>query len=376
MAGPLRGLKILEFAGIGPGPFCGMVLADLGAEVIRLDRTEGPEGTRQDFVGRGRRSLALDLKKPEAVQAALKLVEGADALIEGFRPGVMERLGLGPDTCLARNPRFVYGRMTGWGQEGPLAHSAGHDMNYIALTGALWSIGRPGERPVPPLNLVGDYGGGGMLLALGVVAALLEAKTSGKGQVVDAAMVDGAALLMAPAYAMKARGRWGPERGTNMLDGAAPFYDTYECADGRWLAVAPIEPQFFAEMLRLLELDPARFEKRMEKAHWPALKEELAKAFRARTRDDWVGVFEGTDACVCAVLDMDEAPRHPHNAARHTFVQREGAIQPGPAPRFSRTEAEIGAPPPLRGEHSEAVLADAGFAPAEIAALRKAGAIG
>jgi alpha-methylacyl-CoA racemase len=376
MPGPLNGLRILEFAGIGPGPFCGMVLADLGAEVIRLDRAEGPAGSRQDFVGRGRRSLGLDLKKPEAVQAALRLVEKSDALIEGFRPGVMERLGLGPDACLARNPRLVYGRMTGWGQEGPLAHSAGHDINYIAVTGALWSIGRPDSRPVPPLNLVGDYGGGGMLLAVGVLAALLEAKGSGKGQVVDAAMVDGAALLMAPIYAMKARGRWGPERGANYLDGAAVFYDTYECADGRWLAVGPIEPQFWAEMLRLLDLDPTRFEKRMDPAHWPALKAELSAAFKARTRDDWVAVFEGTDACVCAVLSMEEAPRHPHNAARSTFVEREGAIQPGPAPRFSRTRTEIGAPAPLRGEHSAAVLADCGFAEGEIAALKAAGAIG
>ena len=375
MPGPLHGLRILEFAGIGPGPFCGMVLADLGAEVIRLDRTEGPAGTRQDFVGRGRRSLALDLKKPEAIAAALRLVEGADALIEGFRPGVMERLGLGPEACLARNPRLVYGRMTGWGQEGPLAQAAGHDINYIALTGALWSIGRPGERPVPPLNLVGDYGGGGMLLAVGVLAALLEAKGSGRGQVVDAAMVDGAALLMAPIYAMQARGRWGPERGANYLDGAAVFYDSYECADGRWLAVGPIEPQFWAEMLRLLRLDPARFEKRMDPAHWPALKEELAAAFRARTRDDWVAVFEGTDACV-SVLSMEEAPRHPHNAARATFVERDGAIQPAPAPRFSRTPAAIQAPPPLRGEHGAAVLADCGFAAAEIEALKAAGAIG
>jgi alpha-methylacyl-CoA racemase len=374
--GPLRGLKILEFAGIGPGPFCGMVLADLGADVVRLDRAEGPAGSRQDFLGRGRRSVGLDLKRPEAVAAALRLIEGADALIEGFRPGVMERLGLGPDACLARNPRLVYGRMTGWGQEGPLAQSAGHDINYIALTGALWSIGRPGERPVPPLNLVGDYGGGGMLLAVGVLAALLEAKGSGRGQVVDAAMVDGAALLMAPIYAMMARGRWGPERGANYLDGAAVFYDTYECADGRWLAVGPIEPQFWAEMLRLLSLDPARFERRMEPAHWPALKEELAAAFRARTRDDWVGVFEGTDACVCAVLSMEEAPRHPHNAARGTFLSRDGAVQPAPAPRFGRTAPESGRPPPLRGEHTDEVLAEAGLGRDETAALRGAGAIG
>ena len=374
--GPLRGLKILEFAGIGPGPFCGMVLADLGAEVVRIDRPDGPPGTRQDFIGRGRRSIALDLKRQEAVAAALRLAEGADALIEGFRPGVMERLGLGPDACLARNPRLVYGRMTGWGQEGPLAQAAGHDINYIGLTGALWSIGRPGERPVPPLNLVGDYGGGGMLLALGLLAALLEARGSGRGQVVDAAMVDGAALLMAPIYAMKARGRWGPERGANLLDGAAPFYDTFECADGRWLAVGPIEPQFFAQMLRILELDLAEFEGRMEPAQWPALKRRLAAVFRTRSRDDWAARFEGTDACVSPVLDMDEAPRHPHNLARGTFLERDGAIQPAPAPRFSRSQAAPDLPPPLRGEHTDQILSEWGFAAEEIAALRAAGAIG
>lgn len=373
--GPLKGLRILEFAGIGPGPFCAMLLADLGAEVVRLDRKEGPPGTRQDFVTRGRRSLALDLKSPAAIAAVLRLVEGADALIEGFRPGVMERLGLGPDACLARNPRLVYGRMTGWGQDGPLAQAAGHDINYIALTGALWSIGRAGERPVPPLNLVGDYGGGGMLLALGILAALLEAKGSGRGQVVDAAMVDGAALLMAPLYAMLARGRWRNERGANMLDGAAPWYDTYECADGRYLAVGPIEPQFFDLMIAKLGLDPARFAGRMEPANWPALKAELAAVFRSRTRDDWAALFEGTDACVAPVLDLHEAPAHPHNKARGTFQQREGAVQPAPAPRFSRTPAEPGLPPPLRGEHTEQVLSDWGFSGADIAALRQAGAI-
>lgn len=370
MPGPLSGFRILEFAGIGPGPFCGMILADLGAEVVRIDRAEGPPGSRQDFVGRGRRSIALDLKKPDSVAAVLRLVEKADALIEGFRPGVMERLGLGPEICLARNPRLVFGRMTGWGQEGPLAQAAGHDINYIALTGALWSIGPKDHKPSPPLNLVGDYGGGGMLLAVGVLAALLEAKGSGRGQVVDAAMVDGASLLMAPIYAMKARGRWGTERAANYLDGAAVFYDTYECSDGRWLAVGPIEPQFWAEMLRLLGLDAARFAGRDDQANWPALKAELAAAFRARTRDDWVGVFEGTDACVCAVLSMEEAPRHPHLAARGTFVEHEGAIQPAPAPRFSRTAAGIGAPAPLRGEHTDQVLAEWGFSAAEIAAIR------
>src|SRR3954469_7174686 len=359
--GPLKGLRILEFAGIGPGPFCGMVLADLGAEVVRIERTEGPPGAREDFIGRGRRSIALDLKSPAAIESALRLVETADALIEGFRPGVMERLGPGPDACLGRHPRLGYGRMTGWGQDGPLAQSAGHDMNYIALTGALWAIGRPGERPVPPLNLVGDYGGGGMLLAVGLLAALLSAKSTGKGQVVDAAMVDGAALLMAPIYAMKARGRWRNERGVNMLDGAAPWYDTYECADGRWLAVGPIEPQFFTVMMEKLGLDAARWPRRMEPEAWPALKAEIAAVFLTRTRDDWAAAFEGTDACIAPVLDMEEAPAHPHNAARGTFLARDGVVQPAPAPPFSATPAEAGGPPPLRGEHNEAVLRDAGF---------------
>ncbi|TCZ53953.1 CaiB/BaiF CoA transferase family protein [Roseicella aquatilis] len=373
--GPLKGLRILEFAGIGPGPFCGMVLADLGAEIIRIDRKAGPPIAREDFTGRGRRSVALDLKSPAAVAAVLRLVEGADALIEGFRPGVMERLGLGPETCLGRNRRLVYGRMTGWGQEGPLAQAAGHDMNYIALTGALWSIGRPGERPVPPLNLVGDYGGGGMLLAVGLLAALLHARSSGQGQVVDAAMVDGAALLMAPIYAMKARGRWQNRRGSNPLDGAAPWYDTYECADGRWLSVGPIEPQFFALLCETLGLDAKDFPDRMEPAAWPALKERLAAIFRSRTRDDWCTVLEGTDACVAPVLDLEEAPHHPHNAARGTFAVRDGVVQPAPAPRFSETPAEIGTPAPLRGEQTEAVLRDFGFAAAEVEALRAAGAI-
>lgn len=373
--GPLHGLRILEFAGIGPGPFCAMLLADLGAEVVRVDRRDGPPGSRQDFVGRGRRSMVLDLKSPAAIEAALRLVQGADALIEGFRPGVMERLGLGPEPCLQRNPRLVYSRMTGWGQDGPLAQAAGHDINYIALTGALWSIGRAGERPVPPLNLVGDYGGGGLLLAFGLLAALLEAKGSGQGQVVDAAMVDGAALLMAPIYAMLARGRWANERGANMLDGAAPWYDTYECADGRFLAVGPIEPQFFSVLVERLGLDPARFTGRMEAANWPALRDELAAAFRTRTRDDWAALFDGTDACVAPVLDLREAPSHPHNAARGTFQERDGAVQPAPAPRFSRTPALPGRPAPLRGEHTGAVLAEWGFGAAEIDALREAGAI-
>lgn len=367
--GPLRGVKVLEMAGIGPGPFCAMLLADLGAEVIRIERPDGPPGHRGDVVMRGRRSLTLDLKNPAAVEAVLRLAEGSDALIEGFRPGVMERLGLGPEVVHARNPRLVYGRMTGWGQDGPMAKLAGHDINYIALTGALHAMGRPGEPPAPPLNLVGDYGGGGMLLAMGILAALVERGTSNQGQVVDAAMVDGAALLMAPIFGMKARGRWGAARGGNFLDGAASFYDSYACACGGFVAVGPIEPQFFAEMLRRLGLDAARFEDRMNPAQWPAHKATLAEAFRARPRDEWAAIFADSDGCVAPILSMDEAPAHPHNAARGTFTTLEGAVQPAPAPRFSRTQAEISGPPALKGEHSREILTEFGFSAAEMEAL-------
>jgi len=368
--GPLAGYRVLEFAGIGPGPFCAMVLADLGAEVVRIDRPDGPPGGGpSDILGRGRRSLALDLKNPAHHAAALRLIGRADALIEGFRPGVMERLGLGPAPCLAANPRLIYGRMTGWGQDGPLAQAAGHDINYIALTGALWAIGRAGERPVPPLNLVGDYGGGGMLLALGLLAGMLSAQKTGQGQVVDAAMVDGAALLMAPIYAMLARGRWQNERAANMLDGAAPWYDTYECADGRYLAVGPIEPQFFAILCQRLGLDPARFADRMAPAAWPALRAELAAIFKGRARDDWAALFEGTDACVAPVLDLTEAPHHPHIRARATFLDDQGPVQPAPAPRFSATPASRPRPAPARGADGAAVLAEWGFSPTDIAAV-------
>jgi len=367
--GPLRGMKVLEMAGIGPGPFCAMLLADMGAEVIRIERPDGPPGDRRDVVMRGRRSLALDLKNPAAVEAVLRLAEGSDALIEGFRPGVMERLGLGPEVVHARSPRLVYGRMTGWGQDGPMAKLAGHDINYIALTGALHAMGRPGEPPAPPLNLVGDYGGGGMLLAMGILAALVERGSSNQGQVVDAAMVDGAALLMAPIFGMKARGRWGAARGGNFLDGAASFYDSYACACGGFVAVGPIEPQFFAEMLRRLGLDAALFEDRMNPAQWPVHKATLAEAFRGRTRDEWATIFADSDGCVAPILSMDEAPAHPHNAARGTFTTVEGAVQPAPAPRFSRTKAEIGGPPALKGEHSREILAEFGFSVAEIEAL-------
>jgi len=370
--GPLHGIRILEIAGIGPGPFCAMLLADLGAEVIRIERAEGPTGSRQDVSLRNRRSLALDLKQPEAVQAVLRMAETSDALIEGFRPGVMERLGLGPEVVRARNPRLVYGRMTGWGQEGPLAPMAGHDINYIAITGALHAMGRAGEPPAPPLNLIGDYGGGGMLLAFGILAALLEREKSGQGQVVDAAMVDGAALLMAPIFGMKARGRWGEARAANLLDGAASFYDSYACACGGFVAVGPIEPAFFDEMLAKMGLDPSLFEGRTEPARWPAHKALLAAAFATKTRDEWAEIFATSDACVAPILSMSEAPSHPHNAARGTFVERDGAMQPGPAPRFSRTPASLRTPPPLRGEHSQEVLAEFGFTEAEIIALTPA----
>ena len=371
--GPLHGIRVLEIAGIGPGPFCAMLLADLGAEVIRIERPDGPPGARQDVPLRGRRSLALDLKQPEAVQAVLRMAETSDALIEGFRPGVMERLGLGPEPVRARNQHLVYGRMTGWGQDGPLAQRAGHDINYIALTGALHAMGRAGEPPAPPLNLVGDYGGGGMLLAFGILAALLERSTSGQGQVVDAAMVDGAALLMAPIFGMKARGRWGEARAGNLLDGAAPFYDSYACACGGFVAVGPIEPAFFDAMVARMGLDPALFGARMEAARWPAHKALLAAAFALRSRDEWATMFEGSDACVTPILSMGEAPAHPHNAARGTFVEREGAMQPAPAPRFSRTPAALDRPPPLRGEHSADILLEFGFTAKEIAALVKPG---
>lgn len=367
--GPLAGILVLEIAGIGPGPFCGMLLGDLGAEVIRIERPDGPPSDRRDVVLRNRRSLALDLKRPQAVAAVLRMAEAADVLIEGFRPGVMERLGLGPGVVRARNPRLVYGRMTGWGQEGPLAPRAGHDINYIALTGALHAIGPAETPPPPPLNLIGDYGGGGLLLAFGILAALIERGRSGEGQVVDAAMVDGAALLMAPIYGMLARGRWRPERGANLLDGAAPFYGTYACACGGFVAVGPIEPAFFEEMLRRMGLDPAEFPARMEPANWPAQRARLAAAFRARTRDEWAALFADSDGCVAPVLSMAEAPHHPHLAARGTFVDRHGAVQPAPAPRFSRTPGAIAAPPPLKGEHGPEVLARFGFSAEEIAAL-------
>ena len=379
--GPLNGLRIIEMAGIGPAPFAAMMFADMGAEVVRIDRPRAPTDTAFDtlksygFLNRGRRSLALDLKQPAAVAALLRMTASADALIEGFRPGVMERLGLGPDVCLARNPKLVYGRVTGWGQSGPLAQSAGHDIDYIALTGALHAIGTK-AAPLPPLNLVGDFGGGAMFLAFGVVCALLEAQASGQGQVVDAAMTDGAALLMAMQYSFKAMGHWRDERAANLLDGGAPFYGTYACGDGKWLAVGAIEPQFHDVLIAKLGLPADEFAERWNPQSWPRLRRRLEEVFAARTRDQWCALFEGSDACVAPVLDLEEAPRHPHNAARQTFVEHAGVVQPAPAPRFSRSTPGIGcAAPTAAGEHGAQVLQDWGFATEEIAALAAAGAI-
>jgi alpha-methylacyl-CoA racemase len=364
---------VVEFAGIGPGPFCAMLLSDMGAEVIRIDRKGGRSPHKAEVGMRGRRAVALDLKKPEAVEAALKLIEQADALIEGFRPGVMERLGLGPDVCLKRNPRLIYGRMTGWGQTGPLANAAGHDINYIALTGALHGIGHKGGRPVPPLNLVGDFGGGALYLAFGIACGLLEAKASGKGQVVDAAMTDGAASLMSMFFGLHAMGMWADERGANLLDSAAHFYDTYETKDGKFVALGSIEPQFYKEMLEKTGISDPAFGAQMDRTAWPALKEKLAAAIRTKTRDEWDAIMLGSDVCYAPVLSLAEAPKHPHNVARQTFVDVAGVVQPAPAPRFSRTAPQVQGPP--QAADNEASLGAWGFGAADIEALRNAGAI-
>jgi len=374
--GPLQGIKIIEMAGIGPGPFCGMVLADLGAEIIRVDRASAAgTGSRQDPANRGKKSIAVDLKSAEGVEVVLKLVETADAIFEGFRPGVMERLGLGPDICAARNKKIVFGRMTGWGQYGPLSQAAGHDINYISITGALAAIGRPDSPPVPPLNLVGDFGGGGMLLALGLVSALLESKSSGKGQVIDAAMTDGSALLMSMFYSMKASGAWNEEVGTNILDGGAHFYDSYECKDGKYISIGSIEPQFYAMLREVAELKDPIFDNQMSRKEWPEKKEAITKIFLAKTRDEWCDLMEGTDICFAPVLSMWEAPNHPHNVARKTFIELEGLSQPAPAPRFSRTEVEVSSPPSIAGEHTDSILKDLGYDETEISSLKNQGGV-
>ncbi|MEZ5273846.1 MAG: CaiB/BaiF CoA-transferase family protein [Ilumatobacteraceae bacterium] len=382
MAGPLSGYRIIEIAGIGPGPFAAMLLADMGAEVIRVDRAQAvrgpaPDTPHFDVMQRGRRNIALDLKHPDGVATLLDLVEQADALIEGFRPGVMERLGVGPDVCLARNPKLVFGRMTGWGQEGPYAQAAGHDINYISLAGALAHIGRAGEAPVPPLNLVGDFGGGGMFLAYGVVCALLEAQRSGQGQVVDTAMVDGAAVLMSMFWAFKSIGMHDENKpGTNLLDTGAHFYDVFECSDGKYVSLGSIEPQFYAELLQRTGLaDDPEFAQQMNRELWPHLKSRLRDVFKTRTRDEWCAEMEMTDVCFAPVLTMSEAAAHPHNVARGTFVEIAGTPQPAPAPRFSRTVAEVASPPAHPGQHSREVLADWGFAADRIDALVASGAV-
>ncbi|MCY3577107.1 MAG: CaiB/BaiF CoA-transferase family protein [bacterium] len=376
--GPLKGIRVVEIAGIGPGPFAAMMLADLGADVVRIDRAdrvrgEVPDTPHPDLLNRGRRSVGIDLKHPEGADAVLKLVEGADGLIEGFRPGVAERLGIGPDACLARNPKLVYGRMTGWGQDGPYSSMAGHDINYIALSGVLGAIGREGEAPVPPVNLAGDFGGGGMLLALGMLAGMLEARTSGQGQVVDASMVEGSALLITMIYGMQAMGAWGP-RGTNMLDTGAWFYDVYECADGEYISLGSLEPQFFAEMTEKTGIDADGIDQN-DRGTWPEMRARLAAAIKAKTRDEWCEILDGSDVCFAPVLSLAEAPEHAHNIARGTFVEVGGAIQPGPAPRFSRTPAEIARPSPNPGQHTAEALSDWGFDTDEVAHLRASGAV-
>ena len=378
--GPLAGYRVVELAGIGPGPFCAMMLSDMGAEVLRVDRRGDADlgldvDPRFSVLERGRRSVAIDLKTPAGVAAVKRLVAQADALIEGFRPGVMERLGLGPEECLAVNPRLVYGRMTGWGQDGPMAHAAGHDINYIALAGVLHSIGPRGGRPVPPLNLVGDFGGGGMYLAFGIVCALLEATRSGQGQVVDAAMVDGAASLAAAVFGLRAMGIWTDERGDNILDSGSPWYDVYETRDGKYVAIGSIEKRFYQELLERTGLAGEALPPQRDKARWPELRARLTEVFKGKTREEWCAVMEGSDVCFAPVLSMAEAARHPHNAARGTFVEVDGVPQPAPAPRFSRSKPAIQRPPSRRGEHTEPALADWGFSAADIAALRADGGI-
>jgi len=374
--GPLKGIKIIEMAGIGPGPFCGMVLADLGAEVIRVDRGSAKgTGSRQEASNRGKKSIAVDLKSKDGVEVVLKLVKDADAIFEGFRPGVMERLGLGPEKCMELNESLVYGRMTGWGQDGPLSNAAGHDINYIALSGALAAIGRPGSPPVPPLNLIGDFGGGGMLLALGLVSALLEAKQSGKGQVVDAAMTDGSALLMTMIYTMQSSGFWKDSMGSNMLDGGAHFYDTYECRDGKFISLGSIEPQFYKLLCDLAGFDDNLSSDQMSRDDWPEKKKAVKDIILTKTREEWCRIMEGTDVCFAPVLNMEEAPNHPHNKARHTFIELEGVTQPAPAPRFSRTQPEVQSSPSLVGEHTDEILQSLNLSAEEIKDLKTSGSV-
>ena len=378
--GPLSSVKLVEFGGIGPPPMCGMLLADMGADILRIDRTQPsglglPVPARYSVMDRSRRSVAIDLKNPEGVEAVMRLLEQADGIIEGFRPGVMERLGLGPEAVWARNPRLVFGRVTGWGQSGPLAHAAGHDINYISLIGATHAIGRRGQLPTPPLNLVGDFGGGALYLALGIVAALYEAKQSGQGQVVDAAMTDGAASLMASVYGLYASGLIDNRRGENIVDSGSHFYDVYETADGKFISIASIEAKFYAELLQRLGIQDEALPPQMDRENWSVIKERLTKCFRSKTREEWRDILEGTDVCFGPVLDFEEAPEHPHNRARQTFIEIDGVTQPAPAPRFSRTPSEVQRPPSEPGADTEEGLRAWGFTQADIDQLRATGAI-
>lgn len=373
-AGPLDGVKVLEFAGIGPGPLCGMLFSDMGADVVRIDRKGAVGAPDYHVYNRGRRSVALDLKNPAATEACLRLCEKADLLFEGYRPGVMERLGIGPDVVLARNPKLVYGRMTGWGQNGPLAERAGHDINYIAITGALHAIGTA-EKPVAPLSLVGDFGGGAMFLAFGMVAALLHARQTGKGQVVDAAMSDGANYLMGMTHALRSVGDWTDQRVSNIVDGGAPFYDTYCCKDGKWVAIGAIEPQFYALLLDRLGLGDEPPHDQLDRAAWPARKAQFAAIFASRTQQQWCEIFDGLDVCFAPVLNLAEAVTHPHNVAREAFVEIDGVVQPTPAPRFSETPGAIQGPPPKVGEQTASAPRSWGLSDAEIEQLCRAGAM-
>ncbi len=374
MSGPLKGVRVVEFAGLGPGPFCGMLLSDLGADVIRIDRRDAKPARPYHVTHRGRRSVALNLKDPRATELCLELMSRAEIAFEGFRPGVMERLGLGPDVALKRNPRLVYGRMTGWGQYGPLAQAAGHDINYIAITGALHAIGTK-DRPVPPLNLIGDFGGGSLYLALGLLSALLHARATGQGQVVDAAMVDGAASLMSYFYGFRAEGVHTAERASNRLDGGAPFYDVYKCADGQWVALGSIEPQFYALLREKAGLSDPAFDAQMDRSRWPELKAKVAEAIARKTRSEWCALMEGSDVCFAPVLELGEAPLHPHNVARNAFVTVDGVVQPAPAPRFSATPGAVQGPPPGIGAHNVSSLEDWGLPGSMVRDLKDNGVI-
>ncbi|MFZ8989061.1 MAG: CaiB/BaiF CoA transferase family protein [Pseudohongiellaceae bacterium] len=374
--GPLTGIRVVEMAGIGPGPFTAMMLSDLGAEVIRVDRlSHKGTGHRANVLNRGRKSIAVDLKNPRGVETTLRLIEQADVVLEGFRPGVMERLGLGPEKCLSVNPRLIFGRMTGWGQTGPLSQAAGHDINYISIAGALGAMGYADRPPAPPLNLVGDFGGGAMYLLTGILAALVERATSGQGQIIDAAMTDGTASLLSPFFGLMAMNMWTTDRFSNRLDGGAFYYGSYECSDGKYISIGSLEPQFYALLLEKAEITDPEFQEQLDEAAWPAKREKLNQLFKTRTRQQWCDIMEGTDVCFAPVLDLKEAPAHPHNIDRKTFVELDGVVQPAPAPRFSRTQGEIQGPAAMAGEHTREVLSAWNFTDQEIGELQASGAI-